>query len=133
MISSATFEQRAFRIGAWLVAVGSVGTGLIFGLKYGISFLAGGLLSAVNMRLLIRTINAALARSSRISGIRITAGYILRLLLIPLCLYAIMHFFFSGIIAATAGFVVFSSGILIEGIFEAAQKQPKVICTKLQR
>jgi ATP synthase I chain len=125
VISSATFEQRAFRIGAWLVAVGGVGTGLILGLKYGISFLAGGLLSAVNMRLLVRTINAALARSSRISGIRITAGYIFRLLLIPLCLYAIMHFFFQGIIAATAGFVVFSSGILIEGIFEAAKSSPK--------
>jgi hypothetical protein len=125
VLSSATFEQRIFRIGAWLVAAGSVGTGLIFGLKYGISFLAGGLLSAVNMRLLIRTINAALARSSRISSIRITAGYIFRLLLIPLCLYAIMHFFFRGIIAATAGFVVFSSSILIEGIFEAAKNSPK--------
>ena len=125
MISSSTFERRVFRIGAWLVAGGSIGTSLIFGLKYGVSFLAGGLLSAVNLRLLIRTINAALARSSRISSIRITAGYILRLLLIPLCLYAIMHFFFRGIIAATAGFVVFSSGILIEGIFEAAKSSPK--------
>ena len=125
MISSATFERRVFRIGAWLVAAGSVGTGLIFGLKYGISFLAGGLLSAVNMRLLIRTINGALARSSRISSIRITAGYIFRLLLIPICLYAIMHFFFNGIIAATAGFVVFSSGILLEGIFEAVKSSPE--------
>ena len=125
MISSAAFERQVFRIGAWLVAAGSVATGLIFGLKYGISFFAGGFLSAVNLRLLIRTINAALARSSSISSIRITAGYIVRLLLIPLCLYAIMHFFFPGIIAATAGFVVFSSGILIEGIFEAAKSGPK--------
>jgi hypothetical protein len=125
VISSATFERRVFRIGAWLVAGGSLGTGLIFGLKYGISFLAGGLLSAVNLRMLIRTINAALARSSKVSSLRITAGYIVRLLLIPLCLYAIMHFFFRGIIAATAGFVVFSSGILIEGIFEAAKSSPK--------
>jgi hypothetical protein len=36
-----------------------------------------------------------------------------------------MHFFFRGIIAATAGFVVFSSGILIEGIFESAKSSPK--------
>jgi hypothetical protein len=118
VISSGKFEQRLFWIGGWLVAVGSIAAGLIFGWNYGASFLAGGLLSAVNLRLLIRTVNSALARSSKVSSIRITATYILRLLLIPLCLYAIMHFFFFGIIAATAGFVVFSCSILIEGIFE---------------
>ncbi|HTY63255.1 MAG TPA: ATP synthase subunit I [Acidobacteriota bacterium] len=121
MISSATFERKVFWIGMWMVAAGTAVTALSFGLRYGICFLLGGLLSAVNLKLLIRTVNAALARSDRISGIRITAGYILRLLLIPLCLYAIMHFLFSGIIAATAGFVVFSSGFLIEGIFEAVK------------
>jgi ATP synthase I chain len=125
VISSGIFERRLFWIGGWLVAVGSLATGFLFGLKYGASFLAGGLLSAVSLRLLIRTVNSALARSSKISQIRIGATYILRLLLIPLCLYAIMHFFFFGIIAATAGFVVFSSSILIEGIFEAIKSGPK--------
>jgi hypothetical protein len=119
VISSEKFERRLFWIGGWLVAAGSIVTGLIFGLKHGVSFLAGGLLSAVNMKLLIRAVNAALARSAKVSGIRIAATYILRLLLIPLCLYAIMHFFFFGIIAATAGFVVFSSSILVEGVLEA--------------
>ena len=125
MISSDRFEHRLFWIGGVLVAIGSLALGLIFGLKYGASFLAGGLLSAINLRLLIRTINAALARGSKVSDFRITATYILRLLLIPLCLYAIMHFFFFGIIAATAGFVAFSSGILIEGIFEALKSSPR--------
>jgi len=36
-----------------------------------------------------------------------------------------MHFFFFGIIAATAGFVVFSSGILIEGILETVKSNPR--------
>ena len=125
MISSAAFERKVFWIGTWMIAAGTVITLLIFGLKYGVSFLLGGLLSAINLKLLVRTVNAALARSNRISGFRITAGYILRLLLIPLCLYAIMHFFFFGIIAATAGFVVFSSSILIEGIFEGFKSSPK--------
>ncbi len=124
MISSGEFERRAFRIGGCLAAAGSLAAALIFGWKYGVSFLAGGLLSAINLRLLIRTINATLARSARIRGVRIAATYILRLLLIPLCLYAIMHFFFFGIIAATAGFVVFSSGILIEGLFEGFKRSP---------
>jgi hypothetical protein len=128
VISSGRFERRLFWIGGWLVAAGSLATALIFGLKYGASFLAGGMLSAVNLRLLIRTVNSALGRSaqnSKVSGIRIATAYILRLLLIPICLYAIMHFFFFGIIAATAGFVVFSSSILIEGIFEAFKNNPR--------
>lgn len=119
MISSAEFERRVFWIGAWLVAAGAIITTLIFGIKYGVSFLLGGVLSAINLKLLVRTVHGALARGSNISSIRITAGYILRLLLIPLGLYAIMHFLFSGIIAATVGFVVFISGFLVEGILES--------------
>ncbi len=125
MISSAKFEQRLFWIGGTLVAAGTLVTGLIFGLKHGISFLAGGLLSAINLAVLIRTINSALARSTKIHSFRIATAYILRLLLIPLCLYAIMQLFFFGIIAATAGFVVFSSSILIEGVFEALKSSSK--------
>lgn len=125
MISSGRFERRLFWIGSWLVAVGGLVTGMIFGWRYGVSFLAGGVLSAVNLKMLIRTVNAALARSSKISGIRIAAIYISRLLLIPLCLYVIMHFFFFGIIAATAGFVLFSSSILIESIFETLKSSPR--------
>jgi hypothetical protein len=125
LIGSGQFERRLFWIGGWLVAAGSIVTGLVFGLNYGASFLAGGLLSAVNLKLLIRTINSALARNRKISNIRIAATYILRLLLIPLCLYAIMQFLFFGIIAATAGFVVFSSSIIIEGVFEAFKSSPR--------
>ena len=125
MISSAEFERRVFWIGAWLVAAGAIITTLIFGIRYGVSFLLGGCLSAVNLKLLVRTVHAALARGGNISSIRITAGYILRLLLIPLGLYAIMHFLFSGIIAATVGFVVFISGFLIEGILESIKSGKK--------
>ena len=124
MIRSWEFERRLFWIGGLLAAAGSIATGLMFGLKYGASFLAGGLLSALNMMLLIRAVNSALARSPRISDFRIALTYISRLLLIPLCLYAIMRLFFFGIIAATAGFAAFSCGIFVEGVFEAF-KSPK--------
>jgi hypothetical protein len=125
LITSGRFENRIFWIGGWLTAAGSLATALIFGWHYGISFLAGGALSALNLKLLIRSVNSALARSGNVSHFRIATIYILRLLLIPLCLYAIMHFFFFGIIAATAGFVVFSSGILIEGILETVKSNPR--------
>ena len=119
MIPSGQFERRMFWIGGWLVAAGGLLTGIIFGFGHGASFLVGGVLSAVNMKLLVRLVNSALARGRPGSGVRIAATYILRLLLIPLVLYGIMHFFFFGVIAATAGFVVFSSSIIVEGIFEA--------------
>jgi hypothetical protein len=125
LINSGQFENRLFWIGGWLVAVGSLAVSLIFGLNYGVSFLLGGVLSAINLKLLIRTVNSALAKSQKVSNIRLAATYILRLLLIPLCLYVIMHFFFFGVIAATAGFVAFSSSILVEGIFEALKSSPR--------
>jgi hypothetical protein len=111
------FESRAFRAGGVLVLAGSVLTGLIFGLAHGICFLAGGMLAALNMTMLRNSINSALSRSSN-PKFRTVGAYILRLLLIPLCLYAILRLFFWGIIAAIAGFAVFGCGIFLEGVLE---------------
>lgn len=111
------FTSRAFRTGAILVAAGTVAAGLIFGLPYALSFLAGGLLSALNLAMLRSSINAALSRSSN-PKFRTIGAYVLRLLLIPLCLYAIIRLFFYGIIAAIAGFAVFGCGIFLEGLLE---------------
>jgi len=111
------FESRAFRAGGVLVLVGTVLTGLSFGLAHGICFLAGGMLAALNMTMLRKSINSALSRSSN-PKFRTVGAYILRLLLIPLCLYAILRLFFWGIIAAIAGFAVFGCGIFLEGVLE---------------
>ena len=117
MISSEVFETRSFRIGTILVCFGSILTGLIFGFSYGLCFLAGGLLSALNLSMLTHSINSALSRSAN-PKFRTVGSYLLRLLLIPLCLYAIMRLFFSGVVAAIAGFVVFGCGFLIEAALE---------------
>jgi hypothetical protein len=111
------FESRAFRVGGMLVLVGAALTGLIFGLAHGICFLAGGMLAALNMTMLRHSINSALSRSEN-PKFRTVGAYILRLLLIPLCLYAILRLFFWGIIAAIAGFAVFGCGIFLEGVLE---------------
>lgn len=125
MSDSAAFVRRSFWAGTGMAAVGAVLTAIIWGPKHGISFLLGYLLSVVNLRLLVRSVNAALDRGKKIGGIRIAAAYILRLLLIPLCLYAMMHFLFFKVIAAIAGFAVFSGGFLIEGIIETAKGPDK--------
>ena len=117
MISPVVFESRSFRTGGILVAIGTILTALIFGYAHAACFLAGGLLSAVNMLMLRRSINTALSRAAN-PRLRTAGSYLLRLLLIPLCLYAIMRLFFFGIIAAIAGFAVFGCGIFLEGVFE---------------
>jgi hypothetical protein len=124
MTKPGNFESRSFWLGACLVCIGSILAGFIFGLPYGSSFLAGGLLSAANMAMLRHSINTALQGSKR-SKFRMAATFILRLLLIPVCLYAIMRFFFLGVIAATAGFAAFSCGIFLEGVFEAFKTSAK--------
>ncbi len=124
MSSPVAFETRSFRTGAILVAAGTVATGLIFGLAHAVCFFAGGLLSALNMQMLRHSINSALRRSSN-PQMRTVSSYLLRLLLIPLCLYAIMRVFFSGVIAAIAGFAVFGCGIFLEGVVEAVKNNSR--------
>lgn len=118
MISSEVFEIRSFRIGMILIFFGTTLTGLLLGFRYGLCFLAGGLLSALNLSMLKHSINSALGRSAN-PMFRTVGSYLLRLLLIPLCLYAIMRLFFFGVIAAIAGFVVFGCGFLLEVVLEA--------------
>jgi hypothetical protein len=117
MIRAESFESRSFRMGGILVCAGTIPTTLVFGLAYGICFFAGGLLSALNLSMLSRTINMALRRSAN-PTFRTAGAYILRLLLIPLGLYVIIQLFFFGVIAAIAGFAAFGCGIFIEGIAE---------------
>jgi hypothetical protein len=118
MINHEAFESRAFRMGGILIIAGALFTGLAFGIRHGMCFLMGGILSALNMRLLHLSINSALSRSVN-PKFRTVGSYIVRLLLIPLCLYVIMRLFFWGIIAAIAGFAVFGCGIFLEGVREA--------------
>jgi hypothetical protein len=118
-------ERRIFWIGAWLVAGGSLLTWLLFGLKSGASFLAGGALAAANLAMLRAAVNAAFFYDPKRSKRRILAGYFLRLLLIPLCLYAMIRFLSLSIIAAVAGFALFNCSIFVEGILEALRGSSK--------
>jgi hypothetical protein len=125
VIRTNEIELRIFRTGACLVGIGAVLTAFFFGFRQGTSFLAGGLLSAANLAVLRHSVNTALLGRSRNSGFRVVASYVLRLVLIPLCLYAMMRFLFLGIIAAIAGFAAFNCGIFIEGVFEAFKNGSK--------
>ena len=118
-------ERRIFWIGTWLVVAGSLLAWVLFGFLNGASFLAGGVLAGVNLWLLRLAINAAVLNDQKRSKRRILAGYFLRLLLIPLCLYVMIRFLFLGVLAAVGGFAVFNCSIFIEGVLEARRGSPK--------
>ena len=113
-----SIESRLFRIGAGLVLAGSTVTGLVFGYGSGLSFLSGGALGAINLLWLRRAVNAAFESPKRPRRMTL-AGFFLRLLLIPMVLYAMIRFLFLGTPAAVAGFAVFYCSVFVEGVLEA--------------
>ena len=118
-------ERRIFLIGLWLVAAGSVVTAILYDVPHGASLLAGGTIAALSLLWLRQAVDAIIFYDPKRSKRRILGGFFLRLLLIPLCLYAMMRFLFLSIPAAVAGFALFNCSVLVEGILEAFEGSPK--------
>ena len=121
---SASLERRLFRIGLILTATASLVAFLWSGLAAAVSCIAGGALAAVSMHWLNRTVSAVVSPHPRASKRSVLLGYVLRLMLIPLCLYAMLRLHFLSIPAVVGGFAAFTFAALIEGILEAAGRRP---------
>jgi hypothetical protein len=118
-------ERRLAWIGIGLVLAGSIVTALRFGLLTGASFLAGGALAAVNLAWLRQIVSGLAFSDPKTSRRRLLAGYIVRLVLIPLGLYAMIRFLSLSIPAAVAGFAVFNCSVFVEGVLEAFGYRPR--------
>jgi ATP synthase I chain len=118
-------ERRLAWIGIGLVLAGSVVTAVRFGLLTGASFLTGGVLAAVNLSWLRQIVSGFAFSDPKTSKRRLLAGYIVRLVLIPLGLYAMIRFFSLSIPAAVAGFAVFNCSVFVEGVLEAFGYRPR--------
>ena len=118
-------ERRLAWIGIGLVLSGGVVTALRFGLLAGMSFLAGGALAAVNLSWLRQTVSGFVFSDHKTSRRRLLAGYFVRLVLIPLTLYAMIRFLSLSIPAAVAGFAVFNCSVFVEGVLEAFGYRPR--------
>ena len=116
-------EKRIFVLGGLMVAAGSAVAWFISGAVASFSFLAGGLLVALNLAWLRQTIRDLTLNDPKISKRRVLAGFFLRLLLIPLCLYAMIRFLFCSVWAAVAGFALFHCSVFLEGILEALDRR----------
>jgi hypothetical protein len=118
-LQNKNIERRIFGLGAGLVALGALVAWPLFGAMRAVSFLSGGALAAANLAALRRTLNSLILTDSRQSKRAVLLSYFLRLLLIPLILYAMIRFLFLSVPAAVGGFAVFSCSIFVEGILEA--------------
>jgi hypothetical protein len=121
---SKPIERRLFRIGLILTGVASAISWIWAGFGGTVSCLAGGALAAVSMHWLSRTVSAAVSPRPKASKRAVLLGYVLRLMLIPLCLYAMLRLHFFSIPVVVGGFAAFTFAALIEGILEAAGRRP---------
>jgi hypothetical protein len=120
-----SLERRLLLLGLGLTAGGGLLTWVCFGVREGLSFLAGAALAGGDLLWLRSTVGTIFSGSLQRSRLRVLAGFICRLLLIPLCLYAMMRFLFLDVIAAVAGFALFVCSVFVEGILEAFGSSPK--------
>ncbi len=117
-------ERRLFRIGLILTAAASLAGFIWSGLVAAMSCVSGGALAAISMHWLSRTVSAVVSPRPKASRRSVLVGYVLRLMLIPLCLYAMLRLHFLSIPAVIGGFAAFTFAALIEGILEAAGRRP---------
>ncbi len=93
--------------------------GTIGGFHAGLSCVIGGALGAISLGWLSRTIGMVLAPQGTPPIPRFLASYVLRLMLIPLALYAMLRLRFFSLPAAVAGLAAFYMAVLVEGIRQA--------------
>ena len=118
-------ERRLLFIGACLLLMGAAAILIFTDLRRTLSFVAGGLLGGTSLTWLRKGLGAIFAQDRKAAKRRVLAGFLLRLLLIPLCLYAMIRFLFLSVPAAVAGFAVLHFSVLIEGIREAFSNSSK--------
>ena len=118
-------ELRLLKIASWLVAGGTALTGFFFGMRQAASFACGGVLAGISVFSLRALMSSMVLQDRKASKRRALAGFVLRLLLIPLGLYAMIRFLFLSPIAIIAGFSLFYLAVPVEGLLEAIGSKPE--------
>jgi len=118
-------ERRLFRIGVGLVAAGGLCAWIFFSSRVAGSFLMGGAAALLNFVWFQKVAAGLVLTDAKATKRRALGGYFLRLMLIPLALYAIIRSLFLTVPAAVAGFAVFYCSVFIEGILEAFTRTSK--------
>jgi hypothetical protein len=85
------------------------------GLEFGLSVLIGGVLADLNFSLMKETVDQVLAGKTGLSARRLLVGFVGRVLLILLCLFAMIHFSFFRLLGVVLGASIF----VLSGFIEA--------------
>ncbi len=120
-----SLERRLLWVGILLGVGGTILAWMIFGPRASLSFAAGAALGGADLSWLRSSILSVFSGDLKRSKSKMLAGFCLRLLLIPLCLYAMIRFLFLDIRAAVAGFAIFICSVFVEGVLEAFGSSPK--------
>ena len=118
-------ERRLFWLGVALTAVGSLLAWLCFGGRVALSFVAGAGLAGADLLWLRATIGTIFSGNLKRSKSKVLAGFFLRLVLIPLCLYVMIRFLFLNVLAAVSGFAILVCSVFFEGVLEAFGSSPR--------
>ena len=118
-------ERRLFRLNVGLAVAGTLLTWVCFDKRAALSFVAGAVVAGLSNLWLRSTINAIFSGKLKGSQLPVLAGFLLRLMLIPLCLYVMIRFLFLVVLAAVAGFAVLVCSVLVEGVLEAFGSSPR--------
>lgn len=124
MPTSRSVERRLIWLTLGFAAAGSLIAWICFSLRAGMSFAAGAAIGCGNLLWIRFTVDRVFARGGKGSTAPVVAGYLARLMLIPLSLYAMIRFFSVDVIAAVAGLVVLVCSVLAEGILEGFGSNP---------
>jgi len=112
-------RRRILWLGSGLVVLAALLVTLVIGLRTGLSLAAGGVLGAANVAWVGGTAEGLRLAEAERSRTRVLGGYLVRLVLILLALYATIRLHFLSAPAAVAGFAVFYCSIFVEGVLEA--------------
>ncbi len=118
-------ERRLLWLTSGLTACGILLTWWGFGGRAALSFLAGVGLAATDLVWLRSTMHSIFSSSARSRKSKVLLGFFLRLLLIPLGLYAMIRFLCLDVVAAVAGLGIFICSVLVEGVLEAFGCSPR--------
>jgi hypothetical protein len=117
-------ERRLLWMSLSLAALGSLVTWAIFDMAKGLSFLCGSVLAVGSVLWLRDGLTAIMLRDQKAVKQRALAGFLIRLLLIPVCLYVMIRFLFLSAAASVIGFAVAHCSVFIEGLLEALNCGP---------
>lgn len=117
-----TSVEALFKRGLWILGAFAIGSELVWGWRMALSVLVGGGLACMNFHWLKLAVDGALTGRSQHSPAVLIMGFLGRLLLILVGLFAIIQLSFLSLYGAVGGMAVFVVAGFLEAILLLVRK-----------